>query len=188
MDEVFGEENFYSMIHYRALSPLGVRGISNVYDYVVWYARDKQRIKYRNIQLDRPVSDEPEFVFVDDGSGSYVRTSEITRESENKVFKRSDLKSSGYTPTCIYDFDLDGVRVAHTGRKSWRTNKEGMERTIRSNRLLWLGSSVYFRQYFRDSPMKQLENTWTDTAAGFYGRQKVYVVQTNDKVIAALFA
>ena len=182
MDEVFGEDNFFSMIQYRALSPLGSRGISNVYDYVLWYAKDRGVIKYRNIQLDRPLADEPEFVFFDDGSGWYEKTGKKSVEPE-RVFKRSVLKSAGYTPTCIYDFDYEGKRVVHTGRKSWRTNKEGMERTARASRLLWLGAdAIYFRHYFRDSPMKQLENTWTDTAAGF-SDTKVYVVQTNDKIV-----
>ena len=50
MDEVFGAENFFSEIHYRALTPLGSRGLSNVYDHILWYAKDKEQVKYRNIQ------------------------------------------------------------------------------------------------------------------------------------------
>ena len=57
-----------------------------------------------------------------------------------------------------------------------------MERLIKANRLLWLGISSYFRQYFSDSPMRQMENTWTDTAAGF-SDTKVYVVQTHTKIV-----
>lgn len=181
LDEVFGESNFVSLIHYRALTPLGSRGLSNVYDYVVWYAKDKGQIKYRNIQVDRPIEEEPEFSFRDDGSGWYEKLNEMPSEP-SRIFKRSDLKSSGYTPTCIYDFYFKGELVRSKGRKSWRTNKEGMNRLIKANRLFRLGQSVYFRQYFNDSPMKQMENTWTDTAAGF-SDTKVYVVQTHEKII-----
>jgi adenine-specific DNA-methyltransferase len=67
-------------------------------------------------------------------------------------------------------------------RKSWRTNKGGMDRVIKANRLFFLGDSIYFRQYFNDSPMRQMENTWTDTAAGF-SDQKTYVLQTHDKIV-----
>ena len=181
MDEVFGDENFVSMIQYRALTPLGSRGLSNVYDYVLWYARNKSQIKYRNVQIPRPMEEEPEFTFHDDGSGYYSKFTN-TPKSSNGVFKRSDLKSSGYTPTCIYDFPFQGTLVKSKGRKSWRTNKDGIARLIRANRLFLLGKSIYFRQYFDDSPMRQMENTWTDTAAGF-SDTKVYVVQTHDKVI-----
>jgi adenine-specific DNA-methyltransferase len=57
-----------------------------------------------------------------------------------------------------------------------------MEKLKKANRLFLLGDSIYIRQYFSDSPMRQMENTWTDTAAGF-SDTKTYVVQTNDRVI-----
>ena len=181
MDEVFGEENFFSLIQYRALTPLGSRGLSNVYDYLIWYAKNREQVKYRNIQVERPMEEEPEFTFLDDGSGSYKKLDEIPRDPTG-IFKRSDLKSSGYTPTCIFDFEFHGQVVRPRGRKSWRTNTQGMQRLIKANRLLRLGISTYFRQYFNDSPMRQMENTWTDTAAGF-SDTKVYVVQTHTKIV-----
>jgi adenine-specific DNA-methyltransferase len=127
------------------------------------------------------MEDEPEFTFLDDGSGHYQKLENLPTDP-NGVFKRSDLKSSGYTPTCIYDFDFHGHTVKSKGRKSWRTNHDGMRRLIKANRLFNLGDSTYFRQYFSDSPMRQMENTWTDTAAGF-SDTKVYVVQTHDKIV-----
>ena len=181
MDEVFGTGNFVSQIQYRALTPLGSRGLSNVYDFVLWFAIDKERMKYRNLQLPRPMEDEPEFCFIDDGSGHFSK-SENLPTSPSGVFKRSDLKSSGYTPTCIFDFDYEGKTVRSKGRKSWRTNASGIDILKKANRLFFLGESIYFRQYFVDSPMRQMENTWTDTAAGF-SDTKTYVVQTNDRVI-----
>lgn len=181
LDEIFLPENFVSQIQYRALTPLGSRGLSNVYDYVLWFAKSKEFVKYRNIQLPRPMEEEPEFCFKDDGSGHYTKLDEQPKNADG-VFKRSDLKSSGYTPTCIYDFDFHGKTVRSKGRKSWRTNTMGMERIIKAQRLFFLGKSIYFRQYFNDSPMRQMENTWTDTAAGF-SDPKTYVVQTHDKII-----
>ena len=181
MDEVFGEGNFFSLIHYRALTPLGSRGLSNVYDYIIWYAKKKEQLKYRNIQIERPMEEEPEFTFYDDGSGWYEKLDEAPKDPAG-IFKRSDLKSSGYTPTCIFEFEFCGQIVRPRGRKSWRTNRLGMQRLIKSNRLLRLGISTYFRQYFNDSPMRQMENTWTDTAAGF-SDTKVYVVQTHSKIV-----
>ena len=114
-------------------------------------------------------------------SGHYAKLSEIPKDSE-RIFKRSDLKSSGYTPTCIYDFEFNGRTVKSKGRKSWRTNASGMVCLIKAARLFNLGASTYFRQYFSDAPMKQMENTWTDTAAGF-SDTKTYVVQTHDKIV-----
>ena len=181
MDEVFGEDNFRSLIQYRALSPLGSRGLSNNYDYIIWYAKNKLQVKYRNIQIARPMEEEPEFVFRDDGSGCYEKLKEPPTDSKG-VFKRSVLISSGYTPTCIYEFEFNGQIVRPSGKKSWRTNRQGMKRLIKAQRLINLGVSTYYRQYFSDSPVRQMENTWTDTAAGF-SDTKVYVVQTHTKIV-----
>ena len=181
MDEVFGEDNFFSQLQYRALSPLGSRGLSNVYDYILWYCKDKDAVKYRNLQINRPMEDEPEFTYFDDGTGHWTKLKDVPTKTTG-IFKRSVLISSGYTPTCIYDFEFQGKRVRPSGRKSWRTNKVGMDRLIKSNRLFNLGVSTYFRQYFDDAPVRRMENTWTDTAAGF-SDTKVYVVQTHDKIV-----
>jgi len=182
LDELFCPANFVSQIQYRALTPLGSRGLSNVYDYILWYAKSKDEIKYRNLQLPRPLEDEPEFCFRDDGAGTYHKI-EGRPTNSKRVFKRSDLKSSGYTPTCIFDFEHLGEMVKSKGRKSWRTNPVGMMRLIKAARLFKLGVSTYFRQYFDDAPMRQMENTWTDTAAGF-SDTKTYVVQTHEKIVA----
>ena len=180
MDEIFGSDNFFSNIQYRALSPLGSSGISNNYDYVLWYAKDKERMKYRNLPVARNLEDESEFRFVSDGQGGYRKLEQPPEDPEG-VFKRSTLTSSGYTESCTFAFEFEGKTVPPK-RKSWRTNREGMRRLIRSARLFALGSQVYFRQFFADKPMRQMENTWTDTAAGFSG-QKIYVVQTHEKII-----
>ena len=82
LDEIFQTENLVSQIQYRALTPLGPRGLSNVYDYVLWFAKSKELLKYRNIQLPRPMEDEPEFCFKDDGSGHYAKLAETPKDSE----------------------------------------------------------------------------------------------------------
>lgn len=184
MDEVFGESNFFSLISYRALNPLGSTGLSNVYDYIIWYAKDKSQMKYRNVQFDRRIEDEPEFTYRDDGTGFYEKLNRVTTTTKG-VFKRSDLKSSGYTPTCMFDFEFQGKTVRNTGRKSWRTNRIGMQRLIKANRLINIGKSTYYRQHFNDDPLRHMENTWTDTAAGFSSvNPKIYVVQTHEKIVS----
>ena len=188
MDEVFGPTNFVSQINYRSMSPLGQRGLANVYDYLIWYARDKKAIKFRPLFLDKPIENEPEFSYIDTGDGDFRKFSKdelsaLTSKQRERVFKRSDLASSGYTPSCTYDFKFQGKTYRPRNRKSWRTHKRGMENLIRANRLFALGSSPYFRQFHSDYPLIQLENSWGDTAAGF-GEPKIYAVQTNVKIVA----
>jgi adenine-specific DNA-methyltransferase len=47
MDEVFGDENFASMITFQSTTSLGTIGLSAAGDYIVWYDKDKSRAKFR---------------------------------------------------------------------------------------------------------------------------------------------
>jgi adenine-specific DNA-methyltransferase len=47
MDEVFGEDNFVGLIFVKKTGGLGATGLKSVADYIVWYARDGGRHKFR---------------------------------------------------------------------------------------------------------------------------------------------
>ena len=49
MDEVFGEENFVSVITFAKTTGFSGKVLSSVSDYLVWYAYDIERIKYRQL-------------------------------------------------------------------------------------------------------------------------------------------
>ena len=184
MDEVFGEDNFVSCINFRSMSPLGATNLTNIYDHILWYARCLGSMKYRNIYQQRSAEEEPEFRFWSDDAGFYYDGKNISKDISReklRIFKRSVLMSSGYGATCFYDFYFEGKKVK-AANKSWRTHASGMERLIKSTRLIRLGRTVYFRQYHDDFGLINLENTWTDTAAGF-SETKTYVVQTHPKII-----
>ena len=183
LDEVFGDENFISCINFRSMSPLGATNLTNVYDHILWYAKNSADMKYRNLYQKRSVKDEPEFKFGSDSSSFYfdMNKHNANEGKDLRIFKRSVLMSSGFTPSCFYKFKFEGKEVS-VANKSWRTNPEGMKRLIKANRLIRLGKSVYFRQYHDDFGLTNLENTWTDTAAGF-SETKTYVVQTHPKII-----
>ena len=188
MDEIFGEDNFVSQINYRSMSPLGQKGLANIYDYVLWYAKSKTQMKFRPLFVERNLEDEPEFCYLDTGDGDFQRLSRnevlaLSATERQRVFKRSVLTSSGYTPSCTYDFEFREVTYKPLSGKSWRTNPNGMEALVNVHRVFALGRNPYFRQYHSDFPLIQLENSWRDTAAGF-SEPKVFVVQTNVKIIA----
>ncbi len=187
MDEVLGPKNFFALINFRSKSPLGQAGLAKVYDYLVWYGRDVDKLKFRPLFREQGLEGESEFAFLDEGSGHFRRLRadeirELSEQQKQRIFKRSDLRSSGYTPTCTFEFEFGGQTFQPQGRKSWRTTKEGIETLKAKHRLFLLGSSIYFRQYHSDFPFVQMENSWDDTAAGF-SDPKVYVVQTHTKIV-----
>jgi adenine-specific DNA-methyltransferase len=187
MDEVFDATNLVAQINFRSKSPLGQKGLAQVYDYIIWYCRDREKLKFRPLFREQALESEPEFCYLDEGAGHFrkLQTSEIgglDKDQRLRIFKRSDLRSSGYTPSCTFEFDFEGRPFKPLGRKSWRTTPDGVETLKRKHRLFVLGSNIYFRQYHSDFPFTQLENSWEDTAAGF-SDPKVYVVQTHTKVV-----
>lgn len=187
MDEVFGVGNFFAQINYRSMTALGQTGLASVYDYIIWYTKDKKQSKFRPLFRVKPLEDEPEYSFLDEGDGAYRKLNRdeiqaLTPESRLRIFKRSDLASSGYTPSCTFTFDFEGKTVRPKSGKSWRTHPDGVQTLIARHRLFRLGDRVYFRQYHSDFPYIQFENSWHDTAAGF-GDPKVYVVQSHTKLI-----
>lgn len=184
LDEIFGEVNFISSINFRTMSPLSATNLTNVYDHILWYAKSKSSVKFRNIYHNRDISDGREFRYISDKSGyafDIKGAGDVYEANKDRLFKGSELKSSGYSATCFYPFDFEGKEVS-VAKKSWRTHRIGMERLIKANRIIRLGNSVYYRLYHNDFGLTNLENTWTDTAGGF-GETKIYVVQTPPKIV-----
>ena len=48
-DEVFGPENFVTMIYFRTTGGFETNQISRVGDYIVWYAKKKESMKYHQL-------------------------------------------------------------------------------------------------------------------------------------------
>jgi adenine-specific DNA-methyltransferase len=187
LDELFNDNNFVAQINYRSMTPLGQKGMPRVYDYIIWYAKDKDIMKFRQLFTERKIEEEDEFCFLDKGNGEYLKLNQdeiagLTKEVRKKIFKRSVLTSSGYTPSCTYEFEFKGKKYQPLSGKSWRTHSEGMKKLLEQHRIFILGKNPYFKQYHSDFPFIQLENSWSDTAAGFSDPKK-YVVQTHEKVV-----
>lgn len=49
MDEVFGENNFIRLVSYATTSGLGNEFLDKSCDFIVWYAKDISRLKYRSL-------------------------------------------------------------------------------------------------------------------------------------------
>ena len=186
MDEIFGNENFIAQINYKSMSALSQSGLACVYDYVLWYGRNKETVKYRPLFLPQDISEDKEYRLINDFSPSgYKRIKEeefqlLSKDDLNKIFRRSVLTSSGFTPSCTFDFEYKGSKCKPFGKKNWRTTQEGIDRLILANRIFLLGNSPYFKQFYLDFPVIQLDNSWRDTA---YAANKIYVVQTSPKVV-----
>ena len=187
LDEIFGPNNFVAIINYRTMTPLESGYLESVYDYLIWYAKSKEIVKYRNLLEPKKFEGNTEFRF-EEKPGYYNELSSDVLEhlddfnNKDAVFKRSVLESSGFTKSCTFPFDFEGKSYSPRGGKSWRTNLEGMNRLNKANRLFVRGTKLYYKLFFKDFGFGSLLNNWNDTAAGF-SEAKTYVVQTHPKII-----
>lgn len=185
MDEVFGAENFMNVIAYRTKIPLGTKYLASVYDYIVWFAKDKNQIKFRKLYEVRKSGEGTQFNKVRLPSLEEVPFKTFENDSENlpegsSVFRATDLMSSGLTESCVFDFDLDGKTYKPKSGKSWKTNPRGMERAIKARKILHGNTMPSYRFEFSDFPVQEYANVWTATQGA---SDKSYVVETSDRVI-----
>lgn len=185
LDEVFDNKNFFSMITFKKTLPLGSSGLAGISDYLLWYAKDINKVKYHDLYEEKQIGEGTGYTWIELEDGTRRK---MTNEEKNnikliplnsKIFFTSALASSGYTTTCMYDFEFDGIKYK-CGSKSWRTNREGITRLINADRLIAPGKLPCFVQYIDDFPVQPLHNLWNDT----HGATDInYVVQTSNKVI-----
>ncbi|MBQ6665040.1 MAG: site-specific DNA-methyltransferase, partial [Synergistaceae bacterium] len=185
-DEIFGPENFVSMITFKKTLPLGSKGLAGICDYLVWYAKDKEHMKYRELYANKEVGEGTGYTWLELEDGTRRKMTEDERRTTKnypigaRPFFTSSLSSSGYTETCMFDFEFEG-KIYECGKKSWRTHKEGMKRLIEAGRIIAPKKLPCYVQYHDDFPLQPLSNLWDDTHGATDMR---YVVQTSTKVIS----
>ena len=184
-DEIFGRENFVSMITFRKASPLGSKGLVGISDYIVWYAKEKNNIKYHRLFEAKEVGEGTGYTWLELKDGTRRKmTAEERRNAKNypdgaRPFFTDNLASTGYTQSCTYDFEFEG-KIYKSLKKSWKTNKEGMKRLIEARRIMAPGERPCYVLFHDDYPVQPLTNLWNDTHGATDMR---YVVQTSTKVI-----
>jgi adenine-specific DNA-methyltransferase len=186
MDEVFGPENFCALIAYRTSVPLTSTGLGCVTDYLLWFAKDKTQYKYHDLFVAREAGDKSRYANVElPDKTRRALTAEEKQDPEllpkgSRVYADMDLASSGYTQSCIFDFEYFGKIYRTSSGKSWKTTREGLHRLAAAGRLTDSGRTLRYIIYLDDFPVTKLTNLWHDTTGEL---DKHYVVQTHTKVI-----
>ena len=186
MDEVFGDKNFINLITFNkttgAGSPaIGTLVLASVCDYVLWYTKDINSIKYRQIYQSKDGMIDPsgKYSYAQHIDGTRTRLSQISVENESdvRVFRLDNFTSQA-SPPVPYKFN------GKTYVGGWKTNENGLHNLEKANRIISSTNSLNYVRFVEDFPAYPINNTWMDVG-GIQSRldPKVYVVQTNSKVI-----
>lgn len=194
LDEIFGNENFCSLITFRTTSGAGsfaggTNVLASVNSYILWYARDIESVKYRPLYREKSFAgvEGTAYTYVEESGGSRRRmTAEESRTGvvNGRVFRKDQTTSqtTRVGQTTVFPVQIpEGTFIPSKG--GWKTNREGMERLKDANRLTGAGNTLYYVRYFDDFPAFPYTNLWEDTTTAGFGDPKIYVVQTNTKVI-----
>ena len=187
MDEIFGRENFMTLINYRTKTVLGPKYLGHITDYIVWFAKNKSICKFNRLFVPREIGEGTPFTWIEEPDGKRRKMTSFEKKNPNKipdaykVFRISDLISSGRTESCVFEFELDGKKYMPLGgRKSWKTNKDGIKRLIELNRIVVPAQTPGYIFFYNDYPVQELNNVWLKTQGA---SDKKYVVQTSEKVV-----
>ncbi len=185
MDEVFGEQNFIAQITFKKTLPLGSKGLPSIADYILWYAKNAESAKIRDLYQSKPLGAGTGYTWIMTPALEARKMTSAERQSpeviapEDRPFFADNLMSSGYTTTCYYDINVNG-KVFPRQKYSWKTNSQGMERLIKANRIIAPATLPNYIRYFDDFAVQTLHNIWDDTHGA---TSPIYVVQTSTKVI-----
>jgi adenine-specific DNA-methyltransferase len=188
MDEIFGTGNFSAIISFRKTTGQSGTLLSDTNDYLIWYAKNKSAVKFRGLFLPRSGFGwvNYDYVALSDGTYRRMKRDEINNPEilpkDAKIYRRDNLTSASSSETTSMPVDFGG-KTYLPGKGGWKTNEKGFEKLRAANRLEAYGITLSYRRYTDDFPYFPVSNAWTDTASGGYGADKIYVVQTNLRVI-----
>lgn len=191
LDEVFGATNFCAIVAFKKTGAQTSQLLPGVADYLLWYARDRALVKYRQVFLTKAqgvgetTGERYDQVESPDGA---VRRSLTREEREDpglipdgwRAFQLTSLISEGFRENTTVPFEYGGESFHPGTDKNWKTTLAGLQRLAEAGRIAKAGRTIRYVRYLRDFPAYPLATVWNDTAGS---PSKLYVVQTSPRIV-----
>lgn len=185
LDEIFGEENFISLIVFVKTGGLAQDYITNKCDYIVWYAKNKIAVKSRSLfsEKNSETDSSNKYSHVELSNGT-----RMTQKQAEKIFGtifpegtrtfRLDKTTSEANPVV----NISLLRGEFNGR--WKSTERGMRVLEKADRIVPSSTILNYVRYIEDFPVIAISNVWDDIG-GIQSRSdpKIYVVQTATEAI-----
>ena len=194
LDEVLRPENLIAQISFLKTTSATSEFLPAVSDYVLWFAKDSSRIKYRSLHRLKEVGG------VGASHYSSVLRSDGTRRPATKserdgldplpngdvFYTAGDLQSAGMGrekgegAASWFRVKFQGQSFTPTAQTRWKTNEEGMDRLIKADRVLPQRTALRYLRRIDDFIAFSINNVWTDVGGA---SDKSYVVETAPRVV-----
>lgn len=190
MDEVFGSENFLSLITFQKSGTTTSDFLPNVSDYILWYGKSRDHVKYKQLYGGKEAGGigGSKYSLVQLRDGRIVPASKMPAGgnfADAKSLRYAAIVSQGFRVNTSVPFKFRG-KIYDTGTsKNWKTTLAGMERLGRAGRIEPSRDSLNYIRFLDDFAALSLTSVWTDIG-GIQSRDdpKVYVVQTSATAIS----
>ena len=193
MDEVFGDRNFVAIINVGKSSGQTSRYLSVNSDYLVWYAKRLDSLRFRQIfeVKDKEDVQKGNYQFREIRMSQHQRFpieeyDKLSQDELRLVFRQQALTSqrlgraSGPGSAMYFPVHWQGKDYYPAGERGWSTTQHGLGRVRRANRMIGSGRTLGFKQYLGDFVASSISNNWDEMRGA---PNRIFVVQTNEKVI-----
>jgi adenine-specific DNA-methyltransferase len=189
LDEVFGSQNFVSVISFSTTRGFSSSTISRAGDYLCWYAKDKSNIQYNPLFKEKDFRSGEgtayyEFVELPDSTERRLNKDEISNHDllpqGSRIFSQSNLSAKGL-PSNPQPYKYKGKVYFPNAGCHWKIkHPEGLDNLAVQGRICIVGNTLKFKKYLEDAPIFEINNLWAEQMSE---QNKEFVVQTSTKVI-----
>jgi adenine-specific DNA-methyltransferase len=190
MDEVFGDENCVATITFKKTGGQSSAQIAAVFDYILFFAKDRRRCKFRPLYSVKRPGEEgaTNYSWIEEVNG---RRRPLTASEKSgvasipegaRIMQPYPMFSDGPSARDL-PFEWRRILFSPSSNAHWKTHADGLRKIARSDRFVAQGKTLRFINYLDDYSVTPIINLWTDTQISGFGSDRIYVVQTLPKVI-----
>ncbi|MEX0806318.1 MAG: site-specific DNA-methyltransferase [Candidatus Binatia bacterium] len=186
LDEVLGSSNFIAEVTFKKTTSASGDLLSGVSDYLLWFAKSRENVKYRPLYLEKELGG------VGTAGYTWIELPDGTRRKLDddrnvpkgaRPFSLDNLTSQRpQQGSDVHEFSYTS-RTFTPGRGTFKTDLPGLSSLASARRLHPIGDTLRYVRFLDDFPAFPLSNLWDDTTTAGYGDPKVFVVQTNTKIV-----
>jgi len=189
LDEVFGEDNCLATIPFIKTVGKGGAGLDSVNDYILWYSKTTNSVKYHQLYKYRSQKAlDQGYTWIEDEDNIRRRLTTSEKKIDNpdikgKRFITAPLVSQSGGENSASTIIYKGIDFKPSKGTFWKTNLKGFDNLIKASRIQDVKSTLAYVRYADDFLVVRQNNWWDDTKESTFATDKIYVVQTYDKVI-----
>lgn len=170
MDDIFGSNNFLSLISFATTSGFQSVTLSRAGDYICWYAKKKEKVKYHQLYRSKSIGLDGAsgYDFLEFPDGSQRNLTEEEKDNytlipkEARLFAKSDLQSQNPASE-DQSFKFNGKIYRPNLNSHWKANfPDGIEKLVKAGRIVITGNTLRYKRYFEDFPIFPLNNFWEE--------------------------